>query len=70
MEELIKALSELVKAYREVKSSVEKPVVDALKEVVGQVLYRELTDLGSAKEFAPVDVDVLKKTVESHFKKE
>ncbi|MEL9990626.1 MAG: hypothetical protein QXP98_00220 [Thermoproteus sp.] len=69
MEDLIKIIAELVKAYREVKSTLEKPLVDALKDVVSQALYSQLTDLGVAKEFAPADINALKKIVESHFKR-
>lgn len=69
MEDLIKAAAELFKVYKEVKSNIERPLVDALNEVVGQFLYKQLTDLGVAKEFAPADLETLKKAVASHFRK-
>jgi len=66
---LFKFLSELAKEYNELKRQITQPVEELLKEVIGEVLYKSLTQLPQAKEFEPVDVAELLKRVRSHFEK-
>ncbi|WP_193322640.1 hypothetical protein [Pyrobaculum calidifontis] len=66
---LFKLLGELAREYNELKRQITQPVEEALREAVGEVLYRSLTQLPQAKEFEPVDVAELLKRVRSHFEK-
>jgi len=66
---LFKLLGELVKEYNELKKQITQPVEELLKEVIGEVLYKSLTQFPQAKEFEPVDVIELLKRVRSHFEK-
>jgi len=66
---LFKLLGELAREYNELKRQITQPVEEALREVVGEVLYRSLTQLPQAREFEPVDVAELLKRVRSHFEK-
>jgi len=66
---LFKLLGELAREYNELKRQITQPVKEALREVVGEVLYKSLTQLPQAKEFEPVDVAELLKRVRSHFEK-
>jgi len=66
---LFKLLGELAREYNELKRQITQPVEEALREAVGEVLYKSLTQLPQAKEFKPVDVAELLKRVRSHFEK-
>jgi len=66
---LFKLLGELVKEYNELKKQITQPVEELLREVIGEVLYKSLTQFPQAKEFEPVDVAELLKRVRSHFEK-
>jgi hypothetical protein len=61
LQELAKLLGEAYRGYKELKRAVlepvSKPVEEYLREVLGEIIYRQLTDLGQAKELSR-DVDL------------
>jgi hypothetical protein len=61
LQELAKLLGEAYRGYKELKKAVlepvSKPVEEYLREVLGEIIYRQLTDLGQAKELSR-DVDL------------
>ncbi|CCC80714.1 hypothetical protein [Thermoproteus tenax] len=61
LEELGRSLGQLLRSYLEIKEALLKPITEPiereLKEALGEVLYRWLTDLGQARELRR-DVDV------------
>jgi|GEM_PF-5633239 len=60
LKELARILGELYRRYSEVKKTVlepiSKPIEESLRYVLTDIIYRQLTDLGEAREL-PRDVD-------------
>jgi hypothetical protein len=60
LKELARILGELYRRYSEVKKTVvepiSKPIEESLRDVLTDVVYRQLTDLGKARELSR-DVD-------------
>ncbi|MGB9704532.1 MAG: hypothetical protein ACPL3C_03705 [Pyrobaculum sp.] len=59
----VRELVEFLKALEELKKSIVKPIEEELQKAVQDVLYKWVTDLGSARELAPADVKELMEKV-------